>query len=344
MRFERLEIAARLLVFLVMIAFPLTVVFIVWQARAQVIFIRASMPENGGWSPGRLEAQVGRPLHIRLTSADVLHGFAVGMMDIPQIDVEPGKISEITLVFEQPGRYVFYCTRWCGPNHWRMRGTIEVIGGPHLTPIPRPTESLYVQLGLDIDADHHSEIIPILKPSAARGAALATKLTIPEKYTLEEVYLASSPEQLWRSIREEPWAHSLSAQEVWDLVAFIFFTHTTPQDLQQGKELYSSNCAACHGELGDGEGDMSDYVIADQPGHTQDTAQGFAHGIVRPSDFTDPKHMLAASPALLQGKIVRGGMGTGMPYWGPIFTDQQIWAIVAFLYSFQFDYGGLVNE
>jgi len=26
--------------------------------------------------------------------------------------------------------------------------------------------------------------------------------------------------------------------------------------------------------------------------------------------------MLGASPALLHGKIVRGGMGTGMPYWG----------------------------
>lgn len=26
---------------------------------------------------------------------------------------------------------------------------------------------------------------------------------------------------------------------------------------------------------------------------------------------------------MLQGKILRGGMGTGMPYWGPIFTEEQ---------------------
>jgi hypothetical protein len=38
--------------------------------------------------------------------------------------------------------------------------------------------------------------------------------------------------------------------------------------------------------------------------------------------------MLGASPALLQGKIIRGGMGTGMPYWGPIFTEAQTWALV----------------
>ena len=30
----------------------------------------------------------------------------------------------------------------------------------------------------------------------------------------------------------------------------------------------------------------------------------------QPVDFTDAKRMLGASPALLQGKILRGGMGT----------------------------------
>ena len=43
-------------------------------------------------------------------------------------------------------------------------------------------------------------------------------------------------------------------------------------------------------------------------------------------------------PSLLQGKVLRGGMGTGMPMWGAIFTDQQTWNIIAYLYTFQFDY------
>ena len=58
---------------------------------------------------------------------------------------------------------------------------------------------------------------------------------------------------------------------------------------------------------------------------------------VRPTDFTASEHMLAASPAHLQGKIIRGGMGTGMPYWGPIFTEEQMWALVAYLWTFQFE-------
>jgi mono/diheme cytochrome c family protein len=48
--------------------------------------------------------------------------------------------------------------------------------------------------------------------------------------------------------------------------------------------------------------------------------------------------MLGASPALLQGKILRGGMGTGMPMWGSIFTEEQIWDLIAYIYSFQFEY------
>jgi len=47
----------------------------------------------------------------------------------------------------------------------------------------------------------------------------------------------------------------------------------------------------------------------------------------------------AASPALHYGKVQRGGMGTGMPNWGPILTDQQTWAVVAYLWTFQFAVG-----
>ena len=64
---------------------------------------------------------------MRLISDDVVHGFAIGQTTSPAIDLPPGQVVESTLTFEQPGTYTFYCTRWCGPNHWRMRGVIEVI-------------------------------------------------------------------------------------------------------------------------------------------------------------------------------------------------------------------------
>jgi len=65
---------------------------------------------------------------------------------------------------------------------------------------------------------------------------------------------------------------------------------------------------------------------------------GSAMSMQSPANFADPARLLSASPALLQGKILRGGMGTGMPSWGSIFTEEQVWDLVAYLYSFQFDY------
>ena len=97
--------------------------------------------------------------------------------------------------------------------------------------------------------------------------------------------------------------------------------------LETGARLYAANCAACHGEAGNGQGV---YVSSTSP-HTGDAMAQM------PADFTNPTTMLGASPALLQGKLIRGGMGTGMPSWGPIFTTDQTWALVAYLYSFQME-------
>jgi len=57
-------------------------------------------------------------------------------------------------------------------------------------------------------------------------------------------------------------------------------------------------------------------------------------GLSAPGDFTEPRLLLGASPALLEGKIIRGGMGTGMPYWGPVFTEEEIDSLITYLYQF----------
>ena len=58
-------------------------------------------------------------------------------------------------------------------------------------------------------------------------------------------------------------------------------------------------------------------------------------GLQPAADFTDPA-LLGASNALLQGKITRGGMGTGMPAWGTIFSDEELQALLDYLWTFQF--------
>ena len=297
--------------------------------RTYSINLRGMLAESGGWSPANFTVQVGEPVQIHLTSGDVQHGFAIGQMDAPAVDVLPGHVSETTVTFDHPSKYVFYCTHWCSLGHWRMRGIIEVLASNPQNEVTLSSVPLYVQLGLDIDAPHLAAMTPAARPSAARGAALG--IDIPAEYQAPGYYRSHSPAQLWQALRELPITAHLDDAQVWDLVASIWESNTAPQALATGQQLFAANCAACHGNAGAGDGPMA-FALGSR------STSEFGTGTLTPTNFTDPKTMLGASPALLQGKIIRGGMGTGMPYWGPVFSDPQLWAIIDYLWTFQMEY------
>lgn len=303
--------------------------------RLRTPLLHARMPENGGWIPDVLEAEVGVPLELRLTSDDVVHGFAVGKQRTPSVDVLPGKVSTVTLLFDRPGTYTYYCTRWCGLNHWRMRGTIEVSGGTPQTEQDSLQEPLYVSLGIDLDAPRSAVATPSRKPLITLPRAqLEDKL---QQYANLDFYRSHSPFGAWSVLRHDPDFVELDDGLLWNATAWIWKSQTTARDLTQGRELFAQNCAACHGTRAAGDGVFATRLAASL--HITQTETSISEPMTQaPADLTDPDRMLAASPALLQGKIIRGGMGTGMPSWGPIFTDDQTWQLVAFLYSFQFEY------
>ncbi len=323
------ETLARILVILLVAAaaaVPLAAYFLTPVMAARTIELHARMPENGGWSTDTIQMVAGQPLHLRLTSDDVLHGFAIGKSDLPPVDITPGEVVETTLLFDHPGTYTFYCTHWCGPNHWRMRGTIEVTGpGPTPTQEPQP---LFLKMGIDVDMVMPAEVTPAVTPSASQGAQFASLL--PAYATNSETYQTSSPAQLWQRLRAEPGLRGLSDSDLWDAVAFAWLSQTTPEKLAAAQKQYAANCAACHGETGKGDGVMvRGLPVIDYRNHTS-----MAEQRVAPPDFTDPKNLLGTSPALLEGKMIRGGMGTGMPYWGPIFTQEQLDELVSYIYTF----------
>ena len=330
------EKVARWLLAIALLSIPLAIFgarFITkYPFGEQVVEIHARMPQAGGWSINDITIEAGEPLHLRLVSDDVVHGFAIGQSEQPAIDMLPGKVVETTLTFDKPGKYTYYCTRWCGIDHWRMRGTIDVTYPAGSTGeqigVDKANQPFYLSLGLDIDSPHPADNVPSSRPSTNRGASLGLKL--PTKYSDDQYYFTHSPEEIWLDLKQSLNQDGLSEQQVWDLVAFIWQENTTEDRLLSGKKLYSENCAACHGENGNGNGVMAKPVETNH----QDMD---GHSIVAPLDFTNPNHMLGANPALLEGKITRGGMGTGMPYWGPIFTREQIRSLVDYLWTFQFE-------
>jgi len=320
------KLAKALVIILVLLAIAVPLLGKVLTVQPEVVELHARMPENGDWYPAVIHGQVNQPIKLRLTSDDVVHGFAVAQSSLPEVEIFPGKYAETELIFDQPGEYTFYCTRWCGANHWRMRGTI-IIEGPESAARPTSEQPLFLKLNLDLDAAHLAKNLPSKRPDAARGAELAVQL--PSDLDREKMW-SVSPETLWQDLSTIYQAAELDDQQVWDMVAWALSLQGGQDRLAQGKALYTQNCLACHGESGQGDGVM----VRGLPTMDYSMLGGEA---VRPPDFSDPAVLLGASPALLEGKIIRGGMGTGMPYWGEIFTSEQIQDLVLYLYTFQMD-------
>jgi mono/diheme cytochrome c family protein/plastocyanin len=328
------EHLARLIVLVLASGLGLSALAFRFFSNPGVIEVHAAMPDKGGWLTSNINAQVGEPLTLRLVSDDVVHSFALGQSDFQPVDVLPGQPTDVTLTFDQPGTFTFYCTRWCGADHWRMRGTITVRGDDPVNVEP-PDPPLYLQLGIDLDAPHENyDLYWDGQPSAERGAALG--LDIPLELLTQELFRSHSPGQTWNDLNTASFSTDLSDSQIWDLVASINQQNTDPVRLANGEGLYQRDCAACHGVDGGGDGvfgvDKNSVISSSHEAGTD------SHSHETPTSFQDQNHMLSASPALLHGKIIRGGMGTGMPSWGLIYTDEQTWNLVDYLWTFIFDY------
>ena len=89
------------------------------------------------------------------------------------------------------------------------------------------------------------------------------------------------------------------------------------QDQAEGKKLYASYCATCHGDKGKGDG----VAAGSLP--------------IKPKDHTDGASMKQLSDQFLIEVISKGGAAVGkssfMPGWGVSLTDKQIRDIVAYI-------------
>jgi mono/diheme cytochrome c family protein len=259
----------------------------------------------------------------------------------------------VEFVADRAGEFTFYCTTWCDPNHPRMRGILEV-RGQAVTESAWPSSASDVLLQ-HLDDPRDARVVPPGLPSAARGLALYAQRCASchgergegtaraPAIGRRELLVDRSPAEVSRMLvgvkmQEEyanagahgqgaampskavlshaGYARDWSDQDRWDAVSYLWSLGTTPDSLAGGQRLYLRNCAACHGESGRGDG----------PGGRVQPK--------RPADLTDARRMLAGTGSLYTAKIRRGGMGTGMPYWGSIFTEEELAALVDYLWSF----------
>ncbi len=316
------ELLALCALLIILIGFPVSVFAYQYvylpttHGEIKVIDLVARAPEAGGWDPEYITVNKGDTVRLRITSPDVVHGFAIGGMGIDVGQIVPGEVAIVEFVADEAGRFTFYCNVWCDPAHYRMRGTLEVVDPT----VPDPLlssggESAVDFEGLDMDAPHEATFYPSTRPSALRGQALAAKVQLPDVGDLRQ----QSPSDVFETLRRRAAVDPLSEEEVWDLVAYLWSRTTTSERLQTGEDLYVKNCLGCHGESGKGNG------------------PGSRHLEQASTDFTAARTMAGGTSEIYYAKTRRGGMGTGMPYWGTIFSEEETWSIVEYLWTFLFE-------
>lgn len=176
-----------------------------------VVDLIARVPEAGGWSPEVITVNKGDTVRLRITSPNVVHGFAIGRMGVDAGQVIPGEVTTVEFEANEAGRFTFYCNVWCSPSHYRMRGTLEVVdpSAPDEL-LTSGDESASVWEGLDIDAPHEAEFYPSASTSVLRGKALATRVTVPELGGLHK----QRPDAVFEAIQQEDSANPLSDEEI----------------------------------------------------------------------------------------------------------------------------------
>jgi cytochrome c oxidase subunit II len=76
--------------------------------------------------PQCVKVPVGTPVHFRLTSADVVHGFFVGETNTNAM-VVPGFITDVRAKFARTGEYKMPCDEFCGYGHHAMAARVLVV-------------------------------------------------------------------------------------------------------------------------------------------------------------------------------------------------------------------------
>lgn len=293
----------------------------------RVIIIQAAVPEAGGFQPAAIQVDAGETVTLRFSSVDVTHGIAVGPgLGIDLGHVDPGHVKEVTVTFDKAGTYTFYCNTWCSPDHWRMRGIVEVTDPNNPDAIPTayhdPIIERLVAEGVNIDAnvnmgmaDHPQGGTLTFEqpPSIEKGSILAATLSIPDELSDAEWRLTHTPmEGLELLTDQNP---STPMNDVIHVIAYLWVLDTPSEDIQWAENYYNQNCAACHGQTGDGNGPAADQ-----------TAES-------PVAFGDAAYMFGMRSDVLYAKIRRGGMGTDMPNFGTLLTPEETLKLVGYLWQ-----------
>jgi cytochrome c oxidase subunit 2 len=116
------------LLFVPVIGYSLTKMPYTSSSQPAVVIVEAT-GHQWAWTVSPDTVPVGQPVEIRVTGADVNHGF--GLYDasnrlITQTQAMPGFTNTIRYTFSSPGTYRILCLEYCGLGHHTMFSQLVV--------------------------------------------------------------------------------------------------------------------------------------------------------------------------------------------------------------------------
>ncbi len=102
----------------------------------------------------------------------------------------------------------------------------------------------------------------------------------------------------------------ISSDEQWDVVFYLWRLSTSTKTLDQGKQVYAKDCAACHGDDGSGK-------------------------IVGSADFTNQRQMAQLAPRDLYLTVTQGK--GSMPSWQSRLSQDERWAVIDYVRALSYD-------
>lgn len=76
-------------------------------------------PETGAVTANEIHIPAGEPVRIELTTDDVIHSFWVPRLQV-KVDTVNGRVNEMWIEADEPGRYRGQCAEFCGLQHANM--------------------------------------------------------------------------------------------------------------------------------------------------------------------------------------------------------------------------------
>jgi mono/diheme cytochrome c family protein len=184
---------------------------------------------------------------------------------------------------------------------------------PIVDPDPAAGRSIY----LEKCAPCHGE-------TGLGDGSMAGQLPVPAPALGTDVMARASSPTEWYTIvtqgnleRRMPPFGSLTDRQRWDVVAYTYSLSNPTERILAGEMLYTEHCAACHGELGDGNGPEAAALA------------------VPATNFTDQEMMAGLSGEQLF-QAISEGTGSDMPAFGDRLTEQERWTLAAYLRALTF--------